>query len=108
MTLETEAVLDRRRLRRKLSLWRTLAVIAGVLALGFLLFSSADRAGLLGARQIARVSIDGVITEDRDLLRLLKKIGETKHVAGVILAVNSPGGTTAGGEALFSAIRDLS
>jgi protease-4 len=108
MTLETEAVLDRRRLRRKLSLWRTLAVIAGVLALGFLLFSSADRAGLLGARQIARVSIEGVITEDRDLLRLLKKIGETKHVAGVILAVNSPGGTTAGGEALFSAIRDLS
>jgi protease-4 len=108
MTLETEAVLDRRRLRRKLSLWRTLAVIAGVLALGFLLFSSADRAGLLGARQIARVSIEGVITEDRDLLRLLKKIGETKHVAGVILAVNSPGGTTAGGEALFSAIRNLS
>jgi protease IV len=108
MTLETEAVLDRRRLRRKLSLWRTLAVVAGVLALGFLLFSSADRAGLLGAGQIARVSIEGVITEDRDLLRLLKKIGETKHVAGVILAVNSPGGTTAGGEALFTAIRNLS
>jgi protease-4 len=108
MTLDTEAVLDRRRLRRKLSLWRALAVIAGVLALGFLLFSSADRAGLLGARQIARVSIEGVITEDRDMLRLLKKIGETKHVAGVILAVNSPGGTTAGGEALFTAIRDLS
>lgn len=108
MTLETEAVLDRRRLRRKLSLWRTLAVVAGVLALGFLLFSSADRAGLLGAGQIARVNIEGVITEDRDLLRLLKKIGETKHVAGVILAINSPGGTTAGGEALFTAIRNLS
>jgi protease IV len=108
MTLETEAVLDRRRLRRKLSLWRTLAVVAGVLALGFLLFSSADRAGLLGAGQIARVSIEGVITEDRDFLRLLKKIGETKHVAGVILAINSPGGTTAGGEALFTAIRNLS
>ena len=57
MTLETEAVLDRRRLRRRLSLWRTLAVIAGLLAIGLLLFASADRAGLLESRQIARVTL---------------------------------------------------
>ena len=107
MTLETEAVLDRRRLRRRLSLWRTLAVIAGLLAVGFMLFSTADRAGLLENRQIARVTIEGMITEDRDVLRLLQKIGEAKHVAGVIVAVNSPGGTTAGGEALFEALRLL-
>jgi protease IV len=107
MTLETEAVLDRRRLRRRLSLWRTLAVVAGLLAVGFLLFSSADRTGLLGTRQIARVSIEGVITEDRDFLRLLKKVGDSKQVAGVIVSVNSPGGTTAGGEALFEALREV-
>jgi len=107
MTLETEAVLDRRRMRRRLSLWRTLAVIAGLLAIGLLLFSSADRAGLLDSRQIARVTIDGMITEDRDLLRMLQKIGESKQVAGVIVAVNSPGGTTAGGEALFEALRGV-
>ncbi len=107
MTLETEAVLDRRRLRRRLSLWRTLAVIAGLLAIGLLLFSSADRAGLLDTRQIARVTIEGMITEDRDLLRMLQKIGESKQVSGVIVAVNSPGGTTAGGEALFEALRGI-
>jgi protease IV len=107
MSLETEAVLDRRRLRRRLSLWRALAVIAGVLAIGFALFSSAERTGLLGTQQIARVTIEGMITEDRDLLRLLKKIAEAKHVSGVIVAVNSPGGTTAGGEALFEAIRNV-
>lgn len=107
MTLETEAVLDRRRMRRRLSLWRTLAVIAGLLAVGLLLFSSADRVGLLDSRQIARVTIDGMITEDRDLLRMLQKIGESKQVAGVIVAVNSPGGTTAGGEALFEALRGV-
>lgn len=107
MTLETEAVLDRRRLRRRLSLWRTLAVLAGLLAIGFMLFSSADRVGLLENRQIARVTIEGMITEDRDLLRLLQKISESKHVSGVIVAVNSPGGTTAGGEALFEALRTV-
>jgi protease-4 len=107
MTFETEAVLDRRRLRRRLSLWRVLAVVAGFVAVGLLLLSSADRAGLLERRQIARVTLEGIITEDRDLLRLLKKIGETKEVAAVIVVVNSPGGTTTGGEALFEALRNL-
>jgi protease IV len=107
MTFETEAVLDRRRLRRRLSLWRTLAVIAGLLAVGLVLFSSADSAGLIERRQIARVTVEGIITEDREQLRLLQKLAEAKHVAAVILVVNSPGGTTAGGEALFEALREL-
>ena len=108
MTFETEAVLDRRRLRRRLSVWRLLAILAGTLALGFLLFSSAERAGLIDQNQIARVTIEGVITDDREQLRLIKKIAESSKVAGVILVVNSPGGTTVGGEALFEALRDLS
>jgi protease IV len=107
MSFETEAALDRRRLRRRLSLWRTLAVIAGMLALGLVMFSSADRAGVLGPRQIARVTIEGLITDDRDLHRLLQKIADSNNVAGVILFVNSPGGTTAGGEALYEALRNL-
>jgi protease-4 len=107
MAFETEAVLDRRRLRRRLSFWRVLAVAAGVLAMGLLLFSSAQRAGLIEQRQIARITIEGLITDDRDLLRLIKRVGENKAVAGVILFVNSPGGTTVGGEALFEALRDL-
>ena len=76
MTFETESVLDRRRLRRRLSFWRVLAVLGGTLALGLLLFASAERAGLIEQRQIARVTIEGLITDDRDMLRLLKKIGE--------------------------------
>jgi protease-4 len=107
MAFETEAVLDRRRLRRRLSVWRVLAVAAGALAVGLLLYSSADRAGLFEQKQIARISIEGLITDDRDMLRLIKKVGDSKAVSGVILAVNSPGGTTVGGEALFEALREL-
>lgn len=108
MTLETEAVLDRRRLRRRLSWWRALAVIAAVVAIGALAFSSAEKMGLLEQRQIARVTISGLITEDREVLRMFKLLAENKSVSAVILVVNSPGGTTAGGEALFEAIRELS
>jgi hypothetical protein len=72
MTFETEAVLDRRRLRRRLSFWRVLAVMAAALALGLLLFTSAQRMGLVEQRQIARITIEGIITDDRDLLRLIR------------------------------------
>src|SRR5215467_6913007 len=107
MAFETETVLDRRRLRRRLSVWRALAVIAGVLAFGLAVFASAEGLGLAGGKQIARVSVEGFISENRDQLKLLKRLAENKQVAAVILFVNSPGGTTTGGEALFEAIREL-
>jgi len=107
MAFETETALDRRRLRRRLTWWRAFAVIAGLAAFGLLVFSSTEGSVLTERRQIARVSLQGLITEDRDLLKLLKKLADAKQVAGVILFVNSPGGTTTGGEALYEGIRDL-
>lgn len=107
MTLETETVLDRRRLRRKLSVWRSLAVVAGILALGVLYSMRDGQVGFAQPRQIARISIEGMITEDRAQLELLRRVAEAKHVDGVILFINSPGGTTTGGEALFEGLRRL-
>lgn len=106
MSLDTETILDRRRVRRQLSFWRVLAVIALTLAAGALLVSS--ESGLLDRRQIARVSLEGMITESRDLLKLIDRVGEADNVAGVIVYVNSPGGTTTGGEAIYEALRRLS
>jgi protease IV len=107
MTFETETVLDRRRLRRRVSWWRALAVIAAVLVIGLASAKTAERAGLTESRHIARVSIENLITEDRAQLKMLQSIAENKQVAGLILFVNSPGGTTTGGEALFTAIRNV-
>ena len=107
MTFETETVLDRRRLRRRVSWWRALAIIAAVVVLGVVSAKTAEQAGFTESRHIARVSLEGMITEDRAQLKLLRDIAENKQVAGVILFVNSPGGTTTGGEALFEAIRNV-
>jgi protease-4 len=108
MTVEIDTVLERRRLRRRLTVWRALAVAAVVGAL-FALGSSGSSniAGALGTKQIARVSIEGTITEDRDQLELLKRIGESDSAAALLVFVNSPGGTTTGGEALFDALREV-
>lgn len=101
MTLETETVLDRRTLRRRVAFWRTLAVVVAVAGLGALFF----REGL--THQIARVAIEGTILENRNQLRLLKKLADAPHVDALLVYVNSPGGTTSGGEALFTALREV-
>jgi protease-4 len=106
MAFETETVLDRRRLRRRLSWWRALAVVAALALIGVAALSTRDGA-VFGRKQIARVSLEGLITEDRDQLRMLQKIAKSDRVAAVIVFVNSPGGTTTGGEALFDALRKL-
>ncbi len=106
--LETETVLDRRRMRRSVSLWRAAGIGGVALAIGALMFGTGSISSLSGHKQIARVTIEGTITEDRDQLKMLKDIGEDAHVSGVLLFVNSPGGTTTGGEALYEALRELS
>jgi protease-4 len=105
--LETETVLDRRRLRRSVTFWRAAGLAAVLIALGALTLGNDKLASLAGEKQIARVTIQGTITEDRDQLKMLKKIADDDSVAGVLLYVNSPGGTTTGGEALYDQIRTL-
>lgn len=108
MALRADDLIDRRRLRRKLTFWRVVALVVAALAIaayGFRLFG--DRLPGSGTDQIAKVRIEGTITEDEELLDRLEQIAETDRVKGVILAVDSPGGTTAGGEAIFEAVRRL-
>lgn len=105
MSLETEIILDRRQLRRRLSLWRGLAITALVLAVGGYLLSADETSGVLAQKHIARVNITGTITEDRTQLEMLRKVRDADNVAGVIVFVNSPGGTTTGGEALYEELR---
>ena len=107
MTVEIDTVLDRRRLRRRLTVWRALAVAALVAAL-FAFGVSDDKLSSFGTKQIARVAIEGTITEDREQLELLKRIAEADNAAALLVFVNSPGGTTTGGEALFAALREVS
>ena len=108
MATDIDSILDRRQLRRKVSFWRigallilALAVIAVLAASGA--FTSLSKPGA----HIARVSISGMITEDRALLKMLDKIKTDDTVKGVLISMDSPGGTTAGGEAIYEAVREI-
>jgi protease-4 len=108
MVLDAESVIDRRRLKRRLTIWRIAAVVLGLLFIGALLLSDKQVAATAGILpNIARVDISGIITDDRKMSELLDKVGKADQVKAVILDINSPGGTTTGGEAMYDAVRRL-
>ena len=100
--------LDRLMLRRKLGFWRIAAVLLALLcgAVGWVAANGGRMSGN-SEPHIAKIRIEGTISEDERLMELLSEIGEEDAVKGVILAIDSPGGTTAGGEALYDAVRKL-
>jgi len=106
MSVESEMLVERRQVRQRLTLWRMLAVGLGIFVL-FVMVGRGGEGGSLHEDHIARVNISGMILDDRKQQKLLKDLKESDKVKAVILRINSPGGTTAGGEALYLRIRQL-
>ncbi len=106
--IEAETVIERRCLRRRLTAWRLAAVVLAVFVIALIMAGDQRLAGTGGfLPHIARVSVSGLITDDQKMLELLDKVGKSSQVRAVILDINSPGGTTTGGEAMYDAIRRL-
>ena len=101
-------MIDRRRLKRRVTAWRLAALVFGLLALGLYFLGGRDGVGPASfLPHVARVTVSGLITDDRKMNELIEKIGKSEQVKAVILDINSPGGTTTGGEALYDAVRRL-
>jgi protease-4 len=108
MSLDTDVIVDRRRMRRKLTFWRALAVlvaIAAVVSVGIVANRSGTSA-LAFTGSIARIHIDGLIRSDNDRVEALERL-EKSSAAAVVVHINSPGGTTAGSEQLYDALMRL-
>ena len=110
MSLDADQIVDRRRMRRKLTFWRVIAVvlaIGAVIGLGAALRTPGMDlfAGQPGA-SIARVSITGLIRSDQERVEALNRLASSR-VRAVIVHINSPGGTTAGSEELHHSLIGL-
>jgi protease-4 len=110
MSLDADTIVDRRRMRRKLTFWRALAIliaICAVVALGVALRAPGTEVltGQPGAA-IARVIISGIIRTDQERVEALERLGKSRAPA-VIVHINSPGGTTSGAEQLHDALKRL-
>lgn len=108
MVTRADDLIERRRMRRKLTFWRAAALLIVALAIGFASWRFyAGGSETASVDHIARIKIEGTITEDEELLERLRRARESDRVQGVILWLNTPGGTTAGGEAVYEEVRRL-
>jgi protease-4 len=108
MSLDSDVIVDRRRIRRKLTFWRvaaTVLAIAAVVAIG-VIATPGGRNALTASGSIARVHIEGLIRSDNDRVEALERL-ENSKAAAVVVHINSPGGTTAGSEQLYDSLMRL-
>jgi protease-4 len=108
MSLDSDVIVDRRRIRRKLTFWR---VAAALIAIGAIIAvaviaAPGGRSGLTAAGSIARINIEGLIRSDQERVEALERL-EKSQASAVIVHINSPGGTTAGSEQLYDALTRL-
>ncbi|MBV9811410.1 MAG: signal peptide peptidase SppA [Acetobacteraceae bacterium] len=101
MSVEVDMLMDRRRLKRRLAVWRVVAVLA---ILGCVALAIGRGAGGVGGAHVARLTVDGIITADRRLTTAIDRLAGDASVRALIVAIDSPGGSVGGGEALYSSI----
>lgn len=102
MSLDPDTLVDRRRLKRSVALWRALAIV-GLVAL---LLVAVGRVAPFGIRDyVARLEVGGLIVDDPERDRLLEEVQTDHRAKALIVRIDSPGGSVVGGEALYLAIR---
>jgi protease-4 len=104
MSLESDVIVDRRRMRRKLTFWRVVAVliaIAAIVAVG--VYGTPSGRKLAGVNAIERVKFEGLIRSDQERVEALERLAKSNAPA-VIVHINSPGGTTSGSEQLYDSL----
>jgi protease-4 len=108
MSLDSDVIVDRRRIRRKLTFWRVTAAVVAIAAIVAVaaIATPGGRSAFTSSGSIARVHIDGLIRSDNDRVEALERL-ENSHAAAVVVHINSPGGTTAGSEQLYDALMRL-
>jgi len=107
MSLDADAIVDRRRLRRKLTFWRVSAIAIVLLAVVGTAIALVPGSRLLPAgAYIARIKVQGLIRNNQDRVEALDRLSKSRARA-VIVHLDSPGGTTAGSEQLYDSLRAL-
>jgi len=105
MSLDADHIVDRRRMRRKLTFWRVFATLIAIVAVVGAALTFGVPGDLTSGRgpYIARITIQGIIRGDQQRVEALDRLGRSNAKA-VIVHVDSPGGTTGGSEQLHDAL----
>jgi protease-4 len=103
---EPEYLLERIQLRNTISSWRVLTFLLLGILLGTL-FTGKLSSSAKKNDHIARVRINGVMMGNIDNIKALRGLADNQSVKGIIIDIDSGGGSAVAGEEYFSAIRYL-
>ncbi len=104
MSYDPDALLGRRRLKRRLRIWQGVTILA---VIGIVLVSLHASGELLHGDRIARIYVEGVIVRDDARAQTLAELAADESVRGVVIHIDSPGGTVVGGEDLYKGLRGI-
>lgn len=109
MSLDADNMIARRKMRRRVSFWRAMCLSLGIVTLVAVAYGSNGSGFNLGKRadHIARIRVEGLITGDTSTLKMLREIEKAKQVKALLVHIDSPGGTTAGSEAIYERMRAI-
>ena len=101
MALDADYLVDRSRLKRRLTFWRTTAI---VVAVALVALAVGQFTGIGSKAYIARLDIQDIIVNDTERLQAIEDAADDPNIRAVIVRINSPGGTVVGGEAMYRAL----
>lgn len=107
MAISSDTLLERLHLKRQLTFWRLLTISVAIF-FGVLYFEGKENSSPITGEYIARITISGVIEDNRKLLQLFRDVGNDDSAKALILWMDTPGGTTLGGEAYYRAVKNIS
>lgn len=99
---DSDSLLDRGRLKRHLTLWRTLAILVAV---ALVAVAVGRFGGLRQSEYIARFDIRNIILDEARRNETLQDIADDDDVKALVVRIDSPGGTVVGGETLYHSLR---
>ncbi len=102
LALDADYLVDRNRLKRRLAVWRALAVLAAVIVV---VVGVGRFTGISPRSHIAAIDVENVIVNDLDRVKALEDAADDSSIKALIVYINSPGGTVVGGENLYRALR---
>jgi protease-4 len=107
MAMSADTLLDRLYLKGQVTKWRILAIAFAALAF-IVSFESVLPNSPMEKEYVARVSIDGFVSDNQKFYDLLKTIEKNRKIKAVIVSLDTPGGSAVGGEEIFLRLRQMS
>lgn len=105
MTVTPDILFEREKLKNKIKKWQWLFFI--LLFVLVLMVNKNFFNTKVGEGYIARISIDGLITYDSDLIKKLDELANDSKVKALIVDIDSHGSTSFAGEELYYALKDF-